>query len=269
MPEKTRGAKSDCVIGIIPSWYSLKTGLTHARGKPQPQLVRKTAMENENPVNPIPPVIIAIALVTAAIEIAFTAAGAGLVGGVRGIGWRVAAIEDYAFSPVIWELVVERGQYSGELLKRFVSYPFVHASFTSALFVVALTLALGKFVGDIFKGVPTLMVYLLSTLVGAAAFGIIVDGAQPLIGGFTPVYGLIGAYTYVVWLRLGASGQNQMKAFRLIGFLLGIQLAFGLIFGSNQMWIAELAGFITGFLSSTILAPGGWSALLARMRNRS
>lgn len=226
-------------------------------------------MQNENPVNPIPPVIIAIVLVIVVVEAAFSAASAGLIGGPRGVGWRLAAFEDYAFSPVIWELVVDRGNYDVELLRRFVTYPFIHASFTGALFAGALTLALGKFVGDIFRGIPTLMVFFLSTILGACAFGFILDGRSPLLGAFTPVYGLIGAYTYVVWTRLGAMGQNQMQAFRLIGVLLGIQLVFGLIFDSDQMWVAELAGFVTGFLSSIILAPGGWNAFIARMRNRN
>ena len=225
-------------------------------------------MENENPVNPIPPVIIALVLIIVLVEAAFSAAGAGLIGGAHGIGWRISAVEDYGFSPVIWELVVERGNYAWELVRRFVTYAFIHQSFTGALFAGALTLALGKYVGDIFRNIPTLIVFLLSTIVGASVFGMIVEGGQPLIGAYTPVYGLIGAYTYIVWLSLGAMGQNQMKAFRLIGVLLGIQLAFGLLFGSNEMWIAELAGFVTGFVSSVVLAPGGWAALVNRMRDR-
>jgi hypothetical protein len=73
----------------------------------------------------------------------------------------------------------------------------------------------------------------------------------------------------LIWLRLGASGQSQLKAFRLIGFLLGLQLVFGLLFGTSPVWIAEISGFVFGFAVSTIAAPGGWTALVTKLRERS
>jgi membrane associated rhomboid family serine protease len=51
--------------------------------------------------------------------------------------------------------------------------------------------------------------------------------------------------------------------------LLALQLGFGLIFGAGQSWIAELSGFVAGFVLAVPLAPGGWTMLLARMRQRS
>ena len=225
-------------------------------------------MAYENPVNPIPPVIVALCLVVAGVELALSAGEAGLVGGAQGIGWRLTALNDYAFSPAVLDYVVGRGDFGLDLLKRFVTYPFVHSSFTNALFGAALLLALGKFVGDVFHPAATLAVFFLSAITGAVAFGIFVDGTTPLYGVYPPVYGLIGAFTYILWLRLGAAGERQITAFRLIGFLLALQLVFSLIFGSNPMWIAELAGFASGFVFSTVLAPGGWSAMLQRLRTR-
>ena len=78
--------------------------------------------------------------------------------------------------------------------------------------------------------------------------------------------GLIGGFTYLLWLRLGQLGAQQVRAFSLIGMLLGVQLVFGLIFGGSLDWVADLAGFVTGFLLSIVLVPGGWARLLARLR---
>ncbi len=222
----------------------------------------------ESPFNTIPPVIIVLVAIVAAIELTLSAGATGLVGGPGAIGWRLSALNDYAFSPAVWDYVWTRGDTSPELLKRFVTYAFVHGSFTDALFGVALLLALGKFVGDVFSGAATLAVFVIGTLVGALVYGVFVKGAVPLFGVWPAVYGLIGAFTYILWLRLGQAGQNQIAAFRLIGFLLGLQLVFGLIFGSSPMWIAELAGFVAGFAASVVLAPGGWTALLYRLRQR-
>jgi len=225
-------------------------------------------MENQSPFNAIPALIIVLCLIATGVELTLAAADAGLIGGARGIGWRIAALQDYAFSAAVWDWMISRNDYDLELLKRFVTYPFVHASFTSALFGIALLLALGKFVADVFGEIQTFILFLLTTILGALVYALIIDGQQPLYGMYPPVYGLIGAYTYVIWLRLGQTGQNQLQAFRLIGILLGIQLVFGLLFGSSPTWVAELAAFAVGFASSTILAPGGWSAMVARLRQR-
>lgn len=226
-------------------------------------------MDNEPAVNPIPPVVIVLCLIVVLVELVLSAAAAGMIGGPQGIGWRLNAMQDYGFSPVVLDRVVSVGDYSLDLMKRFVTYAFVHASFTQALFAAALLLALGKFVGDVFSAGAVLLVVFGSMIFGAVVFGVIAEGTTLLFGIYPAVYGLIGAYTYLIWLRLGASGQSQLKAFQLIGFLLGLQLVFGLLFGSSPVWIAELAGFVFGFTVSTVAAPGGWTALVTKLRERS
>jgi membrane associated rhomboid family serine protease len=224
--------------------------------------------EFEPPVNPLPPVIVVLALIMVLVEGALSLAGAGIIGGPTGIGWRIGALQDYGMSPLVFEVIVTRGDYSFDLIRRFVTYAFVHGDFTHALFCIALLLALGKFVGDAFGSVKTLVVFLGGAICGAIIFSLIARDSSPLFGAYPPIFALIGAYTYILWLRLGQTGQNQIAAFRLIGFLLALQLVFGLLFGSGQSWIAELAGFVFGFGAATILVPGGWGALLARLRQR-
>lgn len=221
----------------------------------------------QSPFNTIPPVVIALFAVLMGIEIVLTMAQQGFIGGPAGLGWRVAAIGDYGFSPAVWDEVV-RGNWSVDILRRFVTYPFVHGSFTHALFAAVLFLALGKFVGEILNPLAVLGIFLFSTIAGAVVYGIIVSRNIALFGAYPPVYGLIGAYTYILWLRLGQLGQNQLLAFRMIGFLLALQLLFGLLFGGQPTWIADVAGFAAGLGLSVLVAPGGWSSFLARMRNR-
>ena len=222
----------------------------------------------EPPVNPIPPVIILLVLAVVLVEGAFSLAEAGFVGGRTGIGWRIGALQDYAISPRVWDALVLRGFGDTSLLQRFVTYPFIHQTFTHTLFGAALLLALGKFVGDAFGGVATVIFFFGGTIFGAVIFCLIADETSPLFGAYPPIFALIGAYTYRIWLHLGATGENQLRAFQLIGFLLALQLVFGLLLGAGQMWIAELAGFVFGFAAATILVPGGLAALLARLRER-
>lgn len=226
-------------------------------------------MDQEPIVNPIPPVVIVLCLIVVGVELVLSMGAAGFVGGPLAVGWRIMAMQDYGFSPSVLDRMLSVGDFGFDMTKRFVTYGFIHASFTQSLFAAALLLALGKFVGDVFRASSVLLVFFGSLISGALVFGLTVGGTIALLGSYPAIYGLIGAYTYVIWLRLGQTGQNQIQAFRLIGFLLALQLVFGLIFGSSPVWIAELAGFAFGFGISTVAAPGGWSALLVKLRERS
>lgn len=225
-------------------------------------------MQHEPAVNPIPPVVIVLCLIVVLVELVLSAAAAGMFVGTQGISWRLNAMQDYGFSPAVLDRVIAVDDYSFYVMKRFVTYSFVHASFTQALFAAALLLALGKFVGDVFSAGAVLLVVFGSMIFGAIMFGLIAEGNTPLLGIYPAIYGLIGAYTFLIWLHLGASGQSQFKAFQLIGILLGLQLLFGLLFGTSPVWVAELASFVFGFAVSTFVAPGGWAALVEKLRER-
>lgn len=222
----------------------------------------------ESPVNPIPPVVVILTLMIVLVEGALTLGETGFVGGPMAIGWRLAVISDYAFSVRVWEVVAGQGNSDPDILKRFVTYSFVHANFTHALFAAALFLALGKFVGDVMHWAGVLAIFVVSTIVGAAVFGMVLTENATLIGAYPAVYGMIGAFTYLLWLQLASTGQNRLKAFRLIGFLLVLQLVFGLLFGGNATWIADVAGFVAGIALAPLVAPGGWAAFVARARQR-
>ncbi|PXW68764.1 membrane associated rhomboid family serine protease [Loktanella sp. PT4BL] len=226
-------------------------------------------MKPESPFNTLPVVVVILALAIVGIEVVFQLANAGIIGGPRGLGWRLAAIEEFGFAPAVLDRVLVSGDYSLDMLKRFVTYTLINGDLIQMAFCAALVLALGKFTAEYYGSLKVLVVYVVTSIAGAVVFGLLAGDNTLLIGAFTPVYGLIGAYTYVLWLRLGIAGENQIMAFRLIGFLLAIQLIFGLIFGGNSQWISELAGFVTGFVLSTLLAPGGWASLVRRMRERS
>jgi membrane associated rhomboid family serine protease len=221
---------------------------------------------NESPVNPLPPVVVALFLVMAGVEVAFELGSRGLIGGPGAVGWRIAAIERYAFSGQILDWMLATGQFPPEHVMRLVTYPFIHGSFTHAMIGSVMLLALGKMVGEVFGALATLAIFVLSSVGGAVAYGLILDTQVPLFGAFPPVYGLIGAFTYLLWVRLGQMGAQQVRAFSLIGMLLGLQLIFGLLFGSTNDWVADLGGFGVGLGLSLFLVPGGWRKLLSLVR---
>lgn len=223
---------------------------------------------NAPPLNPIPWVVWLLLLPIVAMELVVDLGASGLAGGPGGIGWRIESIQDFAFSAPLFQWMFQNGQFPPDAVMRLVTYPFVHASPTHAIFVAVFLLALGKFVGEVFRPIAVLVIFFGAAITGAVAYGIFANSPIPLLGGFPADYGLIGAFTFILWTRLGAQGQSQWGAFSLIGMLLGIQLIFGLFFGAGRDWIADLAGFAAGFGLSFMVAPGGWQRALSRIRKR-
>ena len=223
---------------------------------------------DEAPVNPLPPVVWLIVLPIVAMEVVLSAGSLGLAGGQGGIGWRAEALQRFALSPLMLDQMWAAGQASPDYLMRFVSYAFVHGNLTHAIFAAVFVLALGKFVGEVFRGWAVAVVFLGAVVAGGLAYSVVPGLRIALYGAYPGAYGLIGAFTFILWARLGAAHAHRGRAFSLIGFLLGIQLLFGALFGGAPDWIADLAGFGAGFLLSFLVAPGGPSHFLRVIRQR-
>ncbi len=223
---------------------------------------------DQSPFNAIPPAVLLVAGVMALVEVVFQAGASGILGGADAIGWRLEAVRSYGFLDPVWDWMIANGRYPSEHLMRFLTYPFVHGSFTHAAFAVVIVLAIGKAVGEIFSAPAFLATFFLSSIFGALVYGIVINTDVPLIGGYPGAYGLIGAFTFLLWVNLAAVGANSLRAFTLIAVLMGIQLVFGLLFGGDNTWLADFAGFVMGFGLSFVLAPGGWARLLEKLRQR-
>ena len=218
--------------------------------------------------NALPPAVVALALAIFAVEVLFNLGARGIVGGQDAIGWRVEAVQDFAFSAPVLAWMFETGNWSLEHLQRFVTYPFIHLGFTHAAFVIVFLLALGKMVGEVFGNLAVLILFFACGVFGALIYAGVVGDDRPLVGGFPSAYGLIGAYTFLLWVRYKAAGENEWQAFTLIGFLMGIQLFFGIFFQVGWDWVAEIAGFVFGFVLTPALVPGAFRRMLNRLRQR-
>ncbi|MEM9344576.1 MAG: rhomboid family intramembrane serine protease [Pseudomonadota bacterium] len=220
------------------------------------------------PVNPLPLAVVLLALPIVLIEIIFVAGASGVVGGPEAIGWRLEWVQNQGLSGALFRYAVETGLWTYDFLHRFVSYPFVHSGFMHMVMVLVFLLAMGKLVGDTMGSAAVFIIFFGSAILGGFVYALLVPSQNALIGGYPAVYGLIGAYTYILWANLAATGGPTHQAFTLIAFLMGIQLVFGVLFGGNLDWIAELAGFCAGFGLSFLVRPGGMARIVERMRSR-
>lgn len=237
-----------------------------------PTGVNQTAVpmtpETEPPFNPLPPVVIALAVVILGVELLFTLGQRGLIGGPEAVGWRLSAIRDFGFLDPVFDWMISHGSFPLEHMRRFLTYPLIHMNFTHAVFVSIFILAIGKMVGEVLGNLAVLTIFFCSSIAGALVYGFVLTTDLPLVGGYPGVYGLIGAYTFLMWVSLVATGGNQYRAFTLIGVLLGIQLFFAAFFNSGHDWVADISGFAAGFLLSFVVSPGGWQRVLGKLRQR-
>jgi membrane associated rhomboid family serine protease len=225
------------------------------------------------PLNPLPPVVWAMALPMIAVELAANAGANGLIGGPDAVGWRVQLMQLLGFAPDYLRWMAANGLFPLDGLLRLVTYPLVHTDVGHALFAVVILLALGKYVGEVYRWWAVLLTFLAATIAGAIAYSAVPHAHGGLLGAYPGDYGLIGAYTFLLWVQLAGSG-NQMRAFRLIGFFLVVQMIFaavgvalyGVENGTSWEFVADIAGFLAGFLLAFVVSPGGWSRVLAKLR---
>ncbi|MFD2174443.1 rhomboid family intramembrane serine protease [Rhodobacter lacus] len=222
---------------------------------------------NEHPVNPLPTVVWILVAPIVVTEIIFALAGTGIFGPAA-IGWRYQMLGQLGFDPLLFKRMIALQDWSFRPFVTLISYAFVHLSLTHAAFVVVFTLALGKFVGEVFASWALAAVFLGASILGALVYALMPFTQVTLVGGYPGAYGLIGAFTWLLWMRLGPGDPNRIRAFSMIGMLAGLQLVFAVLFGASPDWIAQFAGFGFGFLLSFLVAPGGWRHLLRKLRKR-
>ncbi len=158
------------------------------------------------PVNPLPAAVTLLFLAMAGVEAGLFLAEAGIIGGPGAVGWRLALIRDYGFSGDLFDWMVANGRFPLTEVTRVLSYSFIHLGFTHAIFALVLLLALGKMVAEAMGQAAFLIVFFVSGVSGAVLYALVLNDPVWLVGAYPNVYGLIGAYSFVMWRRLASMG---------------------------------------------------------------
>ena len=224
--------------------------------------VRGMEKRKQSLFNALPPAVTALAVVIGGIEVLFWMGAAGMLPNQAEA--RTFAIQHWSYFAPLWNLMIEHGMFSPKIAIRSLSYALIHTSPLHAGLVLMFILGMGNIVGRHIGARAILVLFFGSAFAGSLAYWL-VQSEAPLIGGYPAVFGMIGAYSFILWARIDAAGGPGYAAFSLIALLLGLQLLFWLFTGQLD-WIADLAGFCAGFLLFAMLRPGGWNWLLAKLR---
>lgn len=226
------------------------------------------ADHNASPLNPLPGVVWLLILAVVAVEAVLSAAGWGLIGGARGVGWRMAAIQAHGFSSALQDWMLETRRFPPDTLARYLTFPFVHGAPMHAVLSVVMLAAMGKMLAPRLGAARFLVLALVVPVLAAMVFGLVVgpDRLGWLFGAMPMAFALVGAFTWLRWHE-AADAAARRRAFSLIAVLLGARLGFGLIAETGPSWVADVSAFVLGFaLTALVLGPGSWARTRARLR---
>lgn len=184
-------------------------------------------------------VAVLIAL-NAGVELALQGADLGLWGSPL---WRPMAYQFGGF----WAGLLRDWQpnFAAQPATMFLTYSVLHSGFGHMLGNVAGMGLLGQAVAARVGGRGLVLVYVMSSLAGAAVFGILSASAAPMVGASGAVFGLAGVL--VVWdsmarRRFGRRGRLP----GLVLVLVATNVVLWVAAAGNLAWEAHLGGFLMG-----------------------
>ena len=214
-------------------------------------------------VNPLPPAVIVLFLAVVIGEAYIAGAEAQLWGQFDA---RIGLIRQFAFLPEGFERALSAGVWQAELFWRMLTYPFVHAAVMQSILASVLILALGKFLGEILGNTAVFVIFGISSVFAALGYAQFTSSTYPLFGGYPPAYGLIGGFSFVLFSRAEGLLSHQLRAFRMLGILMAINISFSFFSSGPPLWVAELCAAAVGFISAALIQTGGLASLVAKFR---
>lgn len=199
---------------------------------------------------PNTPAVLWIVALTCLPEVVLTIFGTDLVGqdGLR----RMALIYMAFWNGLLGDLT---GVYPMQREVMFISYAFLHSGFLHLIGNMIVVLALGGIVVARIGEKGFLLLYVLSTLGGAAGFAFLSTSPSPMIGASGAVFGLIGAWKFWEWqARHAVHAPMRPLWMSLVGLTL-LNVILWVAMSGFLAWEAHLGGFIMGVLFAAIVTP--------------
>lgn len=196
------------------------------------------------------PAVLVLVALTCLAEIVLTLAEAGPFD--AGL-WRRIAIAYGAF----WNGLLSGWEplYPLQREVMFVSYALLHGGFLHLVGNMVAVLALGGIVVARIGQKGFLMLYLLSTIGGAAGFALLSASETPMVGASGAVFGLIGAWKFWEWQTRQHFGSPMRPLWMSLLGLALLNVVLWVMLSGLLAWEAHLGGFVAGVLFAAIVTP--------------
>ena len=183
---------------------------------------------------------------TTSIELALVLSDWGFWGPPR---LRGTAYEYAGFWPgLLWGW---RPNYAAQPYAMFLTYGFFHAGPLHLAVNMVTLWSLGRVVAERVGFVWLALIYGGALLGGGLAYGLLSQGAQPMVGASGALFGLAGACLAWLWAEQQQAGQGAWPVLRVVGFLVALNLVMLWWLDGHLAWQTHLGGFLAGWAAGT------------------
>lgn len=197
-----------------------------------------------------PAFLIGLVLVLTFVETVFWISDAGVLGeGSRNL--RAEAIAYAAFWPGLlrdWQ-----PNFRLQPVTMFASYAFLHAGPVHLAMNMLTLLSLGRAVIARSGARRFIFLYTVSVLGGAAGYGLLAPGFQPMVGASGGLFGLAGALVGWEYADRRHLRMDALPVLKAILLLVGVNLAMYWALDGRLAWQAHLGGSLAGAAGAWIL----------------
>ena len=197
-----------------------------------------------------PWVLMAIIAVCTATELLLWGADLGFWGPAR---LRQSAYDWAGFWPGLlngWQ-----PNYAPQPYVMFVSYAVLHGGPLHLIMNMFTLWTLGQGVIDRVGAARMAVLYLGTTIGGAAGYGLLASTVQPMVGASGALFGLAGALMAWAYVDRFTARAGLWPVARVGGFLLAINVVMYWALDGQLAWQTHLGGFLVGWIMALLIDP--------------
>ena len=187
----------------------------------------------------------------------------GTIGGIElflqifGLEWRSAAFLFLAFFPLDFGTPYKE-LFFGQNLLMFFSYSFLHGNFFHMIINVAIFFALGKQIEEQLGAVNLILIFISTSIAGAAAYQILSSGSSvPMVGASGGVFGFFG---FIKGKELIYRIRHNLTILPFLNLIFGLiilhiilVLLYPTIIPFQIGWQGHLGGFVFGLILASMI----------------
>ncbi len=187
----------------------------------------------------------------------------GVIGGIElllqifGLEWRSVAFLFLAFFPLDFSTPYKE-LFFGQNLVMFFSYSFLHGNFFHMIINVAIFFALGKQIEEQIGTVNLILIFILTSIAGAAAYQTLSSGsAVPMVGASGSIFGFFG---FIKGRELFYRINHNITILPFFNLIFGLMLfhiivvlLYPVIIPFQIGWQGHLGGFVSGLILASMI----------------
>ena len=176
---------------------------------------------------------------------------------ILGLEWRSAAFLLFAFFP-IESSAPYKELFFGQNLLMFFSYSLLHGNFFHMIINVAIFFALGKQIEEQLGAVNLILIFISTSIAGAAAYQILSSGSSvPMVGASGGVFGFFG---FIKGKELIYRIRHNLTILPFLNLIFGLiilhiilVLLYPTIIPFQIGWQGHLGGFVSGLILASLI----------------